>query len=1716
MTLKDAINEIFRIKTGYAHPEHAVDQAESLNALSTDLYTDSKRFVYELIQNADDSATKANEQKITVALRNDFLIVTHTGKPFDKRDVEGICGINNGSKKRDAQKTGYKGIGFKAVFGKSECVLIYTNGEYFRFDSNFAFDWNSNWGGTRATWEREKDRKFTYPWQIAPIWTEEQDVPVEINEYVKAQKCTVATIVRLKNPQEAKDAIIELQSQSNMFLFLRNVNEVSFQLATPKILFLKEDVATGIKEIRNESDLESCWLLKRIELNVPLDVIAKLQAAGSNVPEKLKAITKTELIFAAKIKDGEITSLAQNESLLYSFLPTDIRNYYFPVLINASFLTNANREQLHVDSSWNQWLFEQTAIELFKWISVLIKSSWKFQGYRLLPTKLNQLDLLASAFNRGFDHALKEIGFILNTTDQLLTTSEALIDFTPLHKTTFAGSEVIKQYVAAINPGITLNLNPFMPYTTFGNPLKKLGVKTFEWKDIPKLLSHVSFTRQHDHSKNILLLEFLKEKSGEEGEDRPISKANLKDWQFIFDHKSKLQKPEDIYFPPAGDTNWNDPNSELSFVHPNLITWLSSHIDIKIWLESLGVQERTDLTYLRKTIIPNAESYIKATNAIGTIQWLFTLYQKEQIGKAELIQLQDLKLLTKNGSLLSAKECYFSDVYKPRVEFENDLQKDTFLTPEYIIEKTSVKEWKRFFSFMGVKEGIEIESNDNTLQVRDLLTSTLYDLNYFDATDKKFTPFINTFKADEYRGIKTLYLLRDITSYAIAKKFWQDVISNIDLSELSKNATAFWGNAGYPGRQTGDPVANYVVWHVKNIACLPTTEGTISTPANIFLNTTKVIELASNYLPIFDLGVSGELSSDWKSFFKFKTELALRDYFTILNKIALDLNERGKVKQENKTKIQSIYEHFLSALTNWSSDEIDIVRESCKNLLFLADDDTFKNPSDLRYYMDGDSSIFQGTFQFIHLTKPVREHPNLKTMLSYFGVETLHIDSFGLKHKNEEPASELKSKLIQIAPYIAKWVDHDKTREYEQVLYEVERQLNDKSFYEADTLELTYADKTLKRVNLYHREKTIHVTRPWRSGMVMKELPRKLCTIFDLPSYEKEITLLLVENIDTIRDYFIQESIELPQIQDVQTGSETEQLEIEVGSSNFSQTIDYDALKKLVEKENKELLKGLGDDPIVLLVEGIEKQNSIFKGYVYHFTHLENMSSILKDGILKSRANAVFKDSASHGAISHTITEKKDYVRFYFRPKTPTQYYNENFGRGDSMIRLGSEPVCPVPVFLKIPIEEILSQTSLQWEVSLGNMAKTATEYGNSTELIKRFDFNGVYLEKDSGFHGRYFASSQQEFLVKNQLPLSTLSFEILCQDEATVRSLKAMLGKGHPLINKIGIDLTLFYGNNCKININESNEFLTAYLSDKRTGEMILQYSTTEPIHVEGDINATYEVHDIKTIYSKGEIYLQGDLDKVKFSLYYLFNGQLWLIHTNQKETKYNLEYLRKSFPLLYSKEKVSKFEVIHEIKNDPLLKYWYSKPIGGVDKLNLEEHTLQVIDNFERFFSGKSKLIFKETHFKILLALHDIGKPKAVSENEKEKQHEYSLGFINYFFNEIQFSSDNLDRIKVLINGDPIGRFIDNRYNMPLEESQKIIKSMSEKLGLTTKETWETLIVYYQCDAAGYHSLRSKIFTNDANGDLVYSEEKKRLLFSNAVEEKFQILEQAIITLS
>jgi hypothetical protein len=180
--------------------------------------------------------------------------------------------------------------------------------------------------------------------------------------------------------------------------------------------------------------------------------------------------------------------------------------------------------------------------------------------------------------------------------------------------------------------------------------------------------------------------------------------------------------------------------------------------------------------------------------------------------------------------------------------------------------------------------------------------------------------------------------------------------------------------------------------------------------------------------------------------------------------------------------------------------------------------------------------------------------------------------------------------------------------------------------------------------------------------------------------------------------------------------------------------------------------------------------------YVFHFTDIQNAVSILKTGALFSRLeaqnrNLMDTDNASQEILGSTDNEWKDYVRLYFRPRTPTQYRNEGF-RAQEQRWQGAH--CPVPIYFLFDSKAILSRPDSQF--TDGNLAANPEILSDAADLEQipyryiyhdgRFDPN----ERDSIVFHRH-----AEVIVPKQMGLDALRY-IVCRSQAEYETLLHLL----------------------------------------------------------------------------------------------------------------------------------------------------------------------------------------------------------------------------------------------------------------------------------------------------------------------------------------------------
>lgn len=193
-----------------------------------------------------------------------------------------------------------------------------------------------------------------------------------------------------------------------------------------------------------------------------------------------------------------------------------------------------------------------------------------------------------------------------------------------------------------------------------------------------------------------------------------------------------------------------------------------------------------------------------------------------------------------------------------------------------------------------------------------------------------------------------------------------------------------------------------------------------------------------------------------------------------------------------------------------------------------------------------------------------------------------------------------------------------------------------------------------------------------------------------------------------------------------------------------------------------------------------EYQRKSWVKYCYHFSNINNIASILNSGILysrneSSRLNIMGNDNASSDVIEQTAEWIKDYVRFYFRPKTPTQYNNEGFRNSLTMTHYAAH--CPLPVFLLFDLNEILNlENSYFTSSSLAN--NVSHQLLSTPQDFQKLPFSKIYhdsyLTPDN--RDEIVSCRHAEVVVSHSLHIDGLLQKILVRSAAEKRTLMSLL----------------------------------------------------------------------------------------------------------------------------------------------------------------------------------------------------------------------------------------------------------------------------------------------------------------------------------------------------
>jgi hypothetical protein len=275
----------------------------SIVHVAEDLYDADTRFIFELIQNAEDNcyghaASRAEEPFLHLTLHKGHITVDSNEDGFTENDVRAICSIHRSSKKQTGGYIGHKGIGFKSVFKVAYKVSIQSGPFCFFFE------------------HRQGESGLG---MITPFNEKPRDLPPGVNTRITLFLTHISDFERRASElREIPDTLL---------LFLRKLQRLTIEIPPlqSQISFRRhEDLSKHLVTLTKETNGEQLKKFYHLE-----------KTTLSNLPQhpSRPGQPEVDLILAFPVKE-DFSPLIQAQ-YVYSFLPMrhegfNVSNFFLP------------------------------------------------------------------------------------------------------------------------------------------------------------------------------------------------------------------------------------------------------------------------------------------------------------------------------------------------------------------------------------------------------------------------------------------------------------------------------------------------------------------------------------------------------------------------------------------------------------------------------------------------------------------------------------------------------------------------------------------------------------------------------------------------------------------------------------------------------------------------------------------------------------------------------------------------------------------------------------------------------------------------------------------------------------------------------------------------------------------------------------------------------------------------------------------------------------------------------------------------------------------------------------------------------------------------------------------------------------------------------------------------------------------------------------------
>uniref|UniRef100_A0A3B4XA39 Wu:fj29h11 n=1 Tax=Seriola lalandi dorsalis TaxID=1841481 RepID=A0A3B4XA39_SERLL len=672
----------------------------SLERLSTELYSKDTHFVLELIQNADDNSYPSEVgvvPSLAFVVEKDCITVLNNEIGFQERNIKAICDV--GCSTKGKHKYGYigqKGIGFKSVFKVTDCPEIHSNGFHLRFD-----------------------RTCGSMGYILPHWTEdERPLDAQLKNVNHISWTTKICLPLRSESHQTRNLFHDVHP--SLLLFLHRLRSIIIYNQVRLMTMTRKDLSHDVLEVEHTEGVER-WLVVKTTLE----------------PKKIKEnVESTELALAFQLcsdNTGSDIICQPQKQPVFAYLP--LRSFGLRFIVQGDFDIPSSREDVDRDSSWNQWLRSEIP-QLFLHAMDVFTNHPEFRGLKGLCQFLQFIPLPDEVLD-FFKPVAGQIIQLLKGKAFLPTlSSDAKVVYKLPSQVAVCQDPVIREVIGGDELERHLSLSYLHPDLSPAPPtslLTHLGVRHLRGSDVTTVTTAMAkelMKEEGIHSDaglrrlaRLLVCNFRALEHGYAEADSILQ--TLKDLPIIplADGSVVALGGGGVFFPMEEPPCclFTGPLSALykdvNVIHPSLLSCVEplESQQVRELLRRLGVHELEPQELLEQHIYPSiSNNKWKLKPEAVVVSYLVFIKQHSSSSQYSDVAVP---VLTSRGLLCPGQDrVHFSEEYD-NINLPQELPGCDWilLSPCYVQTDGDVAGWRELFSTLGVRDGLIIRKETQTL-----------------------------------------------------------------------------------------------------------------------------------------------------------------------------------------------------------------------------------------------------------------------------------------------------------------------------------------------------------------------------------------------------------------------------------------------------------------------------------------------------------------------------------------------------------------------------------------------------------------------------------------------------------------------------------------------------------------------------------------------------------------------------------------------------------------------------------------------------------------------------------------------------------------------------------------------------------------------------------------------------------------------------------------